>query len=250
MDYWILLPIKTDDNLARLFNAYANNLRTLEALAQPVQTMREYFGYYQAELVADDPEVELPAHYKRFLSTREYNYALRVLNNSLHDFHRNVRELQWELRAFQTEFQSDLAAYATKNDYSLYTALEQFFDNPTNRDGERIGASNGDDFGFFTSLVTHATDFSLTKILRARGVEPQTALVNEYGKLRPLTLGDSMEAELNQDLANGRIAGAFGGVWDLGVQLANAYRQMNPKDPASYHTLLKGAEQLLSVQFS
>jgi len=55
MDYWILLPIKADDNLARLFNAYANNLRTLEALAQPVQTMREYFSYRQAELVADEP---------------------------------------------------------------------------------------------------------------------------------------------------------------------------------------------------
>lgn len=245
MRYQILDPIDASDNLATLFNAYQRKLCLLEQVVLPRETMSEY-RQLLAQTTSGTLSEE-HAHRLNYCVPRLYYLA--VLNNSLRDLHSNVLWAIEALTDFFTRYEGDLQRYAIeerikyldeegggddsdwepdgfdeegekwkvvyKDDeaslvsYTLGSKIEQYFTGAEFR-GEKIGTSQAEDFAYFSEHVEQASDFNPFKLLREfTGAELPVYQQNETGELVPQTLGEEVEADLNEDLRNQSLVAYF-----------------------------------------
>ena len=134
--------------------------------------------------------------------------------------------------------------------YSLHGELARFFAT-TDEHGEYIGTSGPVDFHRFTLAVEHQTDYSTRKMFAAvGGVEIPIYRQDESGQMIPIPVIDQIEREINEDVANERLAGCFCAVLNAGQHLAVLHATMPPDDLRGYRVLRECLNSILAVEMA
>ena len=229
-----LSKIPATDPLAQLFNAYFKELNTLALTAEPSYlTMAELRQGFYGGTRKQKKEITQDAI---------RHYGLMVLFNSLEAIHGHVLGAIEVLETFFAQYEGNLTLFAIKNrlqmiekyggedddytppapgkedepwpiaykddseslkHYSLYSELERFFGDGGTR-GEYLGLSAHTDFYPYTAVVEQASEFSLRKMFSAfSGQEVTFTTIQSDGHAVPMTLGDHIESEMNEDIRNG-----------------------------------------------
>jgi hypothetical protein len=283
MRYDLLKDIAATDPLARLFNDYLKGLSTTAIVTNPTYTtMAEVRTLYDKTGKAKD------RNHLRHCAQR--HYELTVVRNTLHDLHSHVLGAITELEDFFAQYRGNLFQYALDNrvatlkeygsdddsdwyrdneadeneewkvaykddpetlrQYSLWDTLGRYFGRGDTR-GEYIGTSTYSDFYPYTAFVAQQSVFSFRKMLEAAtGKEPTIVRVGEDGSHTPMSLGDHLEDELNEDLAGEELERRFNIVLDVCCQLGTLYRTQlfDPGSPFIYEKLLECLRAVRDVE--
>lgn len=280
MRFRTLEKIKAEDNLARLFNAYIKGLSTINIFSTPHETMRECRQAFSREKRGrGKSEDSIRDSAQRF-------YELTIVGNALLGIHSSVTEGIQLLQDFFTTYDGDLKRYAIerrikiideygsddptdwyrdneadeseewkvtyKDDeesiksYTLYSDLGGSFHGHETR-GEYIGTSGPEDFIVYSTLVKHDSDFSFRKMFAAAGHDIPVYRKQEDGQMVPMSLGEQIESELNEDIRNGRVVEFFDHVLRLGEHAAAFYRNMHQDNLPDYQALLQMLEAMRDV---
>lgn len=273
MRYHIFEPIAATDKLAHLFNAYARGLSTYEIITLPRETMHEYRRLMTGELDqqadASFPIIDRSVRYYELTVLnntlhglhRHVVQALGILENFFTAYEGELTRFAIENRISVLEedgggedddwiwdgigAKSDGASWKAsyKDDaeslrpYSLHAELTYYFDGGDGRE-EYIGTSTPADFTLLSQVVEMQTDLSFRKLMTQLGSELPVYRVEADGDLKPLSLADQIEGEINEDLANERLVKDFNGVLELGQQAAQLYRIL-PVDVVSGYQQLR-----------
>lgn len=260
MRYHILNPIESYDQLGILFNAYMRSLRSLEIIAVPRETMREYGQLLAQDTAAGTQEAAEQA--LRF-------YRLQVLVNALTGLYQCVERAGLTLFEVLDHYEGDFQAYAVAQrfehielygsddeadwnedgtishrddaeglaQYTLRAILTPYFAGADTR-GEAIGTSGPADFAYFSAMVGNPSAFNLRNLLeRATGERLQTYCQSEEGDMVAETLGDQLESDLNEDLNGEAVVRRFNTVLELGLEAAALYARLGDENVAGYQQL-------------
>ena len=235
-----LRRIDAEDQLAQLFNAYMKGLSTLEIMSEPTyETMR---GVHEAFRGSRRQKNEMAQQARRF-------YELHVLGGALRGIYHNLLGALETLEKFFDEYGGNLTHYAAaqrmesldehgggedddwredgvdeqgrstwavvyKDDpealapYTLRSRLAYYFGSDTR--GEHLGTSDVEHFWRYTLCVENESAFSFRKMMEMMtGQEAAIVQVQPDGTHTPMTLGDHLEDELNQDIRNGELVQVF-----------------------------------------
>ena len=276
---YLLERIKADTPLADLFNAYLAGLSTLEIFSTPRESMRACrlaFAkgkgrtaglaaaqrYYELTVLSNSLH-QLYGHIEQAnaLLTAFFTdyggdllaYAKATRRRLLNEYG-GGEEADWHHagpgnpdagEGWEVTDTDDPARLA---EYSLHRELGRFFPGPESQ-GEYIGTSGPMDYGYFTLLVEHQTDFAPRKMFAAVGwAEMPVYRQEEGGEMVPVPVIDQIEQELNEDIENERITAYFNGVLNAGQHLAELYTTMPPNDLTGYRLLREALGSMLAVQ--
>lgn len=264
-----LEKFETVDKYSKLLNHYMDKLFCLDLSSMPLDSMKE--------VVSD-------SKYKNFYS--EALYELHGLNNCLHSLHSCITGVIKKIDEYEEEFEFDFKHYATVNRvrciekygsddptdwnddddaiafkeddeslkyYTLNYDIQQFFDHPDNCRGEQIGSSNATDYQRYSTIVRQSTDLSAFKALQhITGKELEFSKVDDKGNMVKMSTADKIEDEINEDIANGKIADLFEIVLDhLGfcLELFNTIDPMQD-EAEKYRELRVNLTKVLNVDYS
>ncbi|AWM34189.1 hypothetical protein [Hymenobacter nivis] len=135
-------------------------------------------------------------------------------------------------------------------EYSLHRELARFFPDPESH-GEYIGTSGPEDFARYTASVANQTAYCIRKMFAAVAhVDIPLYRPDETGQMIPIPVIDQIERELNEDVANERLAGYFCAVLNAGQQLAVLHATMPPDDLRGYRVLRECLNSMLAVEMA
>ena len=262
--------------LARLLNAYTEGLSTIEICSRPCESMRACRLSFVAEERGEELPISVIDLAKRYYELTTLSNSL----NALHGHVQQAADLlatfftdyDGDLLAYAIANRrhlvnkygsdedadwhhtgkgdpdagegwevSDTTDPARLAEYGLHGELARFFSDPENY-GEYIGSSGPEDYIVYTNAVAKQTDFGLRQMFAASGTGLNVFRLNEDEQLEPISLGDQIEAEINEDLANASIAEQFNTVLEVGCFADTFYKNMPPGHPDPYrvlHRLLK-----------
>lgn len=279
----ILKKIEAATPLAQLFNAYLKGLRSLEIIALPHLTMRETRQAFAAESRGEDSAFSVTEQAQCYFELTVASNTLNSLYSCIEGAANKLTEFftlyggdlgsyaAANRRHCLSEYGSDDPAdwqwkYPTEPDpnepegweiaptsdhtrlkpYTLYEELAQLFPD-AHRLGEFIGTSSPEDFTTLTAHLIQQTETSFRRIMADIGQQVPICRQNEAGELIPVSLGDQIEQELNEDIANNALAEAFNAVLSTGVALAEVFATMPRDELAGYQLLHHGLNELLGV---
>lgn len=131
--------------------------------------------------------------------------------------------------------------------YSLRGELARFFPDPESH-GEYIGTSGPEDFARYTASVANQTAYCIRKMFAAVAhVEIPIYRQDESGQMIPIPVIDQIEDEINEDVANERLAGCFCAVLNAGQHLAALHATMRPDNLRGYELLHECLSNILAV---
>lgn len=134
--------------------------------------------------------------------------------------------------------------------YSLYQEMGWHFGIGDAGRGEYIGTSGPEDFEPYTRLVVNQSAFSFRKMLEGvSGREVQISRMQADGSMVPMTLGDHVEAELNEDLAGERVSFLFNIAVGFCVVIRERYQAMSPDDLLAYRSMYRMLLMVRDMQF-
>ncbi len=241
MRYFTLERIQAEDNLALLLNAYMKALNMLDQTVVPRQTMAQYMRLLNERRSAEERQAPASEACTQLFDWRESRFfMLQVLSNSLTDWHQSITQAIRHLTEFFEQYGDDLTRFSIEMrrlslekygsedeaDYhddgtikyrddadalAKFTLGVDLVDYFISCDGrERIGTSQAADYAHFTNIVRHGADYCPSKMLsQLTGKEIPTDKANEQGERVAQSLGEKVEAELNQDIANARVVAWF-----------------------------------------
>lgn len=276
MHHAVLQYIEAKDPLARLFNSYQQSLSLLEHMVMPRDGMRAY------QRARDENQLD-PDRPDTMLKQAKLFYELATLSLSLNGIHRCVVGAISLLETFFTTYQGDLYRYAVANRiasieqygseddsdwyredetneqewkiaykddsqsltyYTLHHELGAFFHGYESK-GEYIGSSGPKDFAVYTQVVVNQSEASLRRV--TDDSDFVVGQLSPEGHLKPLSLADQIENELNYDLRNARMVESFVQVLNLGLQAAKYYERLSSDAVSDYRTLLNTLQAMLAT---
>lgn len=284
MRYFLSLQsIKGKDNLATLFNHYLKGLHTQAIVAEPTYyTMAEvrqhaarprtrqgqcYHScaarYYELTILINSltsihshvlAAISLLEGFERDYGTNLLAYAQENRRHCIQEYGSDD-EADWyrhdELDETEEWKITETIDPARLTHYTLWTELGRFIGGEvTETRGEYIGMSSPDDFATYSTILANQSVFSLRKVLSAvSGKEVTFTRFAQDGTQTPMTLGDHVEEELNQDLAGERLVSHFNLVLGFCQTIRNHYQTLVPNDLIGYRTLLACLRRVRDVDF-
>lgn len=114
--------------------------------------------------------------------------------------------------------------------------------------GEKVGSPIIDDLEYTNLFVKNATDFDIFKFFRQNGhnIRPHTMLPD--GTMKPLTLADEIELEINKDIANQSVIDAVAKTLEYGREISNKLNSApTTGDPSIYFEIRTMLKNLLNL---
>lgn len=143
---------------------------------------------------------------------------------------------------FSTD-EKDLAFYNIKYYLSNHIEIEA-----SNFRGEKVGSSMIDDLEYTNLFVKNATDFDIFKFFRQNGhnIQPLTRFPD--GTMKPLTLADEIELEINKDIANQSVIDAVAKTLEYGREISNKLNSAPATgNPSIYFEIRRMLKNLLNL---
>ncbi|MDJ1481312.1 hypothetical protein QNI16_12515 [Cytophagaceae bacterium YF14B1] len=278
-----LKSIKSDTPLAKLFNAFMNSLSIIDITHDPI-----YYSMKVHNASIDREKVDTESIYDAY--TRfERHYQLAILSNGLRQFHSATLEVEKHLIKYFDEYTADWKAYATQErmlsieefggddkdynedgsirykedwesikSYTLHSNLSSYIGGNYHEEGkncevrgEGLGTSRAQDYADFLLMVRNESDFSPFKFLAKQGIDLQPYRQNESGDMEPMTLADTVEAEMNTDIRNESIADLFSEAIETGFQVRELFESLSldQDHKEEYSQMLQFVQQIKTVTF-
>ncbi|MDJ1505527.1 hypothetical protein [Xanthocytophaga agilis] len=280
-----LRRIESETRLAELFNAFMNSLSTFDIISDPVYySMKVHVQSVDRDL--SDVETIYSA-YERF----ERYYQLAILSNGLNQFHSAVLKVEKMLLQYLNEFGGNWKEFAIRNriisieeygstddedfnedgsiryqedwesirHYTIHTELlscigANYHEKKAKHKevrGEGLGTSRATDYSDFLLMVRNETSFSPFKFFAQQGTPLQLYKENEVGEMEPMTLADTVEAEMNTDIRNGNIADLFTEAIETGYQIRELFESLSADQDhkEEYSQMLQFVQQIKTVTF-
>ena len=283
----ILKKVAGDDRLAQLFNAYLKGLSTPAIMCEPTYyTMREVRELREGTLKKKQKKMlrhsiqnfyhltvlgnslhqihshvlgaiaELEAFFTEYGDNLlDYAADKRVkslLENGSNDEEEALTDWYRDNEADETEEWKPIRktdADSLKH-YSLHSELEWHFGGPGVGRGEYVGTSRAEDFEPYTTLVGNQSAFSFRKMLVSfSGKEVTISRQQPDGSMEPMSLGDHVEQELNQDLVSERVVVGFNLAVSFCTLIRERHQQMPADDILGFRVLLRMLLMVRDVDF-
>ncbi|GAB3303438.1 hypothetical protein [Hymenobacter tenuis] len=268
MSVYAIHAIKGKAPVTKLFNEYLNALRTPDMAAAPRYSMKRFWKE------CDKPEDE-----DATMGRVAFNhYLLRTVNCSLHDLNRALKNAEDTLESFFKEGKTleewaranrlqmieeyggepedwfDTGAVdeagepvwaiceATPEDlthYDLWDEMSRFFASG-GMHGEYIGSSRPEDYNPTTIIVESQSVFSFRRMIEGVTGKPANLVtVNETGEQTPVSLGQMIEDEINEDLRGADVAGRFRGAIAACCMARTFFKRLDRTNPEDFRALLQ-----------
>jgi len=263
--------IKAEDALAKLFNEYMRCLSTPDLVAAPRQSMHKFrkqydracqpttkkhtlthqvFSYYHLSVLSNSFDL-LHNNVTKAVNTLESFFEL--YGEDLHGFaFKNRMRMLDEYGSDEDDDFYDAGekdeegeivwAVVPKHDaeslrhYTLYEELRSFFKGEY--EGEHIGSSSPEDFASLSNIVEQQSAFSFRRMIEAMSGKPANIVtVQDDGSTEPVSLGQHIEDEINEDLRGSQVAQLLNGVLLQGRHAFAFFKKMRPEELADYHAL-------------
>lgn len=280
----ILKNIEGADQLARLFNSYLKGLSTPSIMCDPCYTtMAEVHAFSHNKLKPKHQRM-LKHSVKNFYKLTVLSNSLRHVH---HHVLAAIAELDQFFATYAGDLQryavdkrlkvidengsddeSDWEAdglneqggqkwkVTYKDDpeslkhYTLYEELSWHFGGKEVGRGEYIGTSGPECFEPYSTLVANQSAFSFRKFIEHFSGQPaQISSLQPDGSMVPMTLGDHVEAELNEDLRGNDQVRWFNIALGFCVVIRERYKAMNPGDLLKYKALHRHLQMVRDLDF-
>jgi hypothetical protein len=141
--------------------------------------------------------------------------------------------------------EDDLAPYTLKKDLSIHIDIEM-----SDCRGEKIGSSTIEDMDYTNIFVKNATEFSFFKFLRENGSSTQLTVLCPDGTMKPVTMADEIEREMNEDITNENTIEIVAKTLEYGRLIADHLNKAPiTGSPNAYFEVRTMLQNLLDVSF-
>jgi len=283
----ILKKVEGDDRLAQLFNAYLKGLSTPAIMCEPTYyTMRELRELREGTLEKKHKKMlnhsiknfyyltvlgnslhQIHSHVLGAIAELEgffaqygdnlLDYAADKRVKSLMECGSNDDEealTDWYRDNEADETEEWKAVRKTDPEslshYSLHSELDWHFGGEGAGRGEYVGTSSESDFYPYTTLVENQSAFSFRKMFEGFTGKPvAVSSLQPDGTLVPMSLGDQVEQELNEDLRGERVVVGFNLSVGMCRLIRERHQQMQHDDIAGFRVQLALLRMVRDVDF-
>lgn len=269
--YEILKPVEGPEPLAHLFNAYLQGLSTPCVMCEPCYTTMAEVRQLKDNALKPKHKRMLKHSVKNFYALTVLGNSLRHIHQHVVAaiteldaffatyggdlFQYAVDKRQQSIMENGSDDESDWYRdneadetedwkVTRKTDpeslrhYTLHAELAWHFGGPDVGRGEYIGTSGPEAFEPYTTLVANQSAFSFRKFLaHFSDKTPQISRLQPDGSLVPMSLGDQVEEEVNQDLRGEQTTLHFNIALGFCVVIRERYQAMSPDNLVAYQSL-------------
>lgn len=141
----------------------------------------------------------------------------------------------------------ELKSYSLKSYLSYHIRIKS-----SSVRGELIGESTKEDLSRFSDFVRRGTDFSFFKLWgQFTGSPLQLSRIDSEGNIKPFTLADQIEGEINEDIQNEKLAKLVDLSFEYGISIASNLSQLRDfDDPSGYFELRTMLQNLMNLNIS